>query len=288
VRDARGSTSAGDRTTESLQASDATVHDFAEFWARLADQAKAHDLSKTSWAARASKLAGRREQTGKPEHKPFSAKTLYDRAQHGRRVEWNEAQWFVRAIPHTDISRWQAAWERAEQRWLATYGESASTRSVDLQFPSASAQPGPANPHEANATSTPSPIARWRWRIILSGVAVLALLGAVLWKPVASTAPEFAAPPVQSLPLSATAPAEPSTFSSSAGPAGVRHMVCADSLSVLRDPQPKNETEVLASLRWGDNFYVQRTRGPAWSYGVSVGSLEVEGWVLTNWLKTAC
>lgn len=107
------------RSTDDGGNAAADVYDFATFWARLAESARLSGLSKSEWAIQASKLAGRHAQTGLAEHKPFSAKTLYDRTQHGRRVEWDEAQWFVRAIAGLDAPSWKAAWERAEQRWLS-------------------------------------------------------------------------------------------------------------------------------------------------------------------------
>ena len=87
----------------------AGVRDVATFWSCLAEEARGSGLAKAEWASQASQLAGRHAQTDRAEHKPFSAKTLYDRTQHGRRVEWDEAQWFIRAIPGLDPSKWKAA-----------------------------------------------------------------------------------------------------------------------------------------------------------------------------------
>jgi hypothetical protein len=71
-------------------------------------------------------------------------------------------------------------------------------------------------------------------------------------------------------------------------PAGLRRMVCADSLSVVREPVPKERTQVLASLHPGDAFYVQGVKGRSWAYGVAEGSSNARGWVLNAWLRPSC
>lgn len=57
---------------------------------------------------------------------------------------------------------------------------------------------------------------------------------------------------------------------------------------MVRDPLPKSETAVLASLSWGDMFRVEKKEGNAWSYGESEGSTKVRGWVLSKWLQPTC
>ena len=143
------------------------VHDFAAFWRGLAEEAKVRGLSKSEWALRASTLAGRRGQTRSPDHKPFSAKTLYDRTANGRRVDWDEAQWFVQAVPGLNGWSWRAAWERAEQRWLAPPEESSSPP------PDAPADRVPSAPLPVDHLPGPrSPENRWSRRRVLKVGAV--------------------------------------------------------------------------------------------------------------------
>jgi hypothetical protein len=82
----------------------ASVRDFASFWTTLDNTAAAQNITKKQWVRRAGKLAGKR----------FAEKTLYDRITKGRRVSWEDAQWFVKAVDGADLGEWKAAWERAE------------------------------------------------------------------------------------------------------------------------------------------------------------------------------
>jgi hypothetical protein len=262
----------GDTSTpaEPVADPDAAVNDFASFWTGLSEQARACNLSRSKWADRASALAGRQHQTGRPEHKPFPAKTLYDRAQKGRRVEWGEACWFVSAIPGLDGERWKAAWERAERQWLATHGTSAVAPASSPEPTPARAEGPPASPDDVQPDTTPPPgVVRWWQHILVGGVCVVALASAVIVG--------------RSAVATSSEPPHGATAASSS-----LYAVCADSLTVRRDPKRVNDTEVVAELKRGDTFRVEQTRGPTWSYGESDGSLGVRGWVQTRWLKPTC
>lgn len=273
----------------------AAVDDFTSFWRELNRQAKAQNVSAAKWVACASRVAGRQQQTSSPEHQPFPVQTLYDRVQKGRRVGWEEARHFVRAIPGMDEQRWKTAWERADRAWRTTPGTPSIARNID---PQAALAPVPAQrtakPDDTEAQDVLSPprVAGWRRHIVITAgfvVLVLVLAGALLMRPIFLGSPGSAnTAGAASSALTPTQPTPAITTESPSRQVGTRHEVCAESLSVRRDPQPKAETEVLASLQWGDTFYVELTRGPTWSYGVSDGSVEVRGWVETKWLMPTC
>ena len=272
----RRSGSSDEPTTGPTEDPAAAVRDFAGFWAALEMQARAQGLSISDWAARASRLAGRNDQTGRSEHKSFSTKTLYDRAQKGRRVEWDEAQWFVAAIPEREIWRWRAAWERAEQQWLALRDPpTVDGPDVAVAIPLV-AQPAVPDAQEPDTASTAPSTSTRRRNVLLVGAALVVAAGAalllLLTAPLRDTSAVSAAPS----PIAST------------GQVGMRRLVCANSLSVMREPKRKDQTEMLAQLQRGDAFLVERMRGQTWAYGTAEGSSNVRGWVLTEWLKPTC
>jgi serine/threonine protein kinase len=64
--------------------------------------------------------------------------------------------------------------------------------------------------------------------------------------------------------------------------------VCAQHLTVRRDPLTQSRTRVLATLAPGDRFTVEAGTGRAWVYGRSSGSVSVRGWALRQWLRPRC
>jgi hypothetical protein len=105
---------------------------------------------------------------------------------------------------------------------------------------------------------------RWAWIPVGISLAVAAALAGIFW-PRGSAAPR-AEPTV--LPHTLT--------------------VCAQHLTVRRDPLTERRTHIVATLAPGDSFVVEATKGQGWVYGHSSGSVSATGWALHQWLRTDC
>jgi hypothetical protein len=64
--------------------------------------------------------------------------------------------------------------------------------------------------------------------------------------------------------------------------------VCAQHLTVRREPLTATRTRVVATLAPGDRFTVEGSKGRGWVYGRSSGSATVTGWALRQWLRPRC
>jgi hypothetical protein len=96
-----------------------------------------------------------------------------------------------------------------------------------------------------------------------------------------------AAPPPRARP-SATRSRVPGAGSNPRQDGRGRLTVCAESVSVRREPRPEGVTETVGTLRRGDTVTVLETNGNGWVRGRSAGSAVVTGWVLREFVKERC